>query len=65
MNPGELISSCKINGPAMNPGELISGCKINGPAMNPGELINAEILLKVALNTINQPSTMHLHNERK
>jgi hypothetical protein len=26
----------------MNPGELISGCKINGPAMNPGEpLINS------------------------
>jgi hypothetical protein len=23
----------------------------------------AEILLKVALNTINQPSTMNLHNE--
>jgi hypothetical protein len=33
MNPGELISGCKINGLAMNPGELISGCKINGPAM--------------------------------
>ena len=36
MNPGELISGCKINGLAMNPGELISGCKINGLAMNPG-----------------------------
>jgi hypothetical protein len=34
MKPGELISGCKINGPAMNPGELIGGCKINGLAMN-------------------------------